>query len=150
MPHGEDDAWGFRVSDRRGRWVASGEHRRPDAGARPARGSGAASEKGGRFLAAQRPVRLPDGVELRPTFSAGLGRVVPGDTMTQILARADALLYEAKREGRARIALDPCDSSRPAEGGEPSPSTMASQRRGSGDTATERSRAVAEYGRQAS
>nr|MDP9481025.1 GGDEF domain-containing protein [Actinomycetota bacterium] len=50
----------------------------------------------------RRPVALPDDVELRPTFSAGLGRALPGDTATQLLARADRLLYEAKRDGRAR------------------------------------------------
>ncbi|MDP9478762.1 MAG: GGDEF domain-containing protein [Actinomycetota bacterium] len=45
--------------------------------------------------------------ELRLTFSAGLSRSVSVDHPTDLVARADALLYEAKRDGRARIALEP-------------------------------------------
>ncbi len=38
------------------------------------------------------PVALPDAAELRPTFSAGLGRTLPGEVPTHLFARADALL----------------------------------------------------------
>lgn len=52
----------------------------------------------------ERPVSLPDGSSLALTFSAGLSRSAAGDRPTDLLARADALLYDAKRQGRARIA----------------------------------------------
>lgn len=53
------------------------------------------------------PIPLPDREGRRPTFSAGLSRSVPGETLGCLLDRADGLLYRAKREGRARIVPEP-------------------------------------------
>lgn len=50
---------------------------------------------------------IPDHNGLRPTFSAGLSRYVPGEPPGCLLARADDLFYRAKREGRARIVPEP-------------------------------------------
>ena len=64
------------------------------------------------------PVALPQGgKELGLTFSAGLSRSAPGDRPKDLVERADALLYEAKREGRARIVLEPATA--PASGRSP-------------------------------
>lgn len=40
------------------------------------------------------------------TASFGLAQARPGDTLSQLLARADAALYRAKRAGRDRIVLE--------------------------------------------
>lgn len=39
------------------------------------------------------------------TFSAGLTQALPGQGLEQLLVRADAALYEAKRQGRNRVVL---------------------------------------------
>lgn len=60
------------------------------------------------------PVVLAQGgKELGLTFSAGLSRSVLRDRPKDLLERADALLYEAKREGRARIVLEPATAPAP-------------------------------------
>lgn len=60
------------------------------------------------------PVVLPQGgKELGLTFSAGLSRSVHGDLPKDLVERANALLYEAKREGRARIVLEPATAPAP-------------------------------------
>lgn len=41
------------------------------------------------------------------TFSAGVAEIEPGDTLTRLLARADGLLYRAKRAGRNRVEASP-------------------------------------------
>lgn len=53
------------------------------------------------------PTALPERAGLRPTFSAGLSRSVPGEPPGRLLDRADELLYRAKVEGRARIVPEP-------------------------------------------
>ena len=42
------------------------------------------------------------------TWSVGVGEGRPGDTVDQILARADAALYDAKLGGRNRVVGGPC------------------------------------------
>jgi PleD family two-component response regulator len=37
------------------------------------------------------------------TFSAGLTQALPGQGLERLLVRADAALYEAKRQGRNRV-----------------------------------------------
>lgn len=48
------------------------------------------------------PQRLP---ELRYSFSAGLTDARPDDTPDQVIHRADAALYDAKRQGRDRVVV---------------------------------------------
>ncbi|MBZ8142705.1 hypothetical protein CLD22_22770 [Rubrivivax gelatinosus] len=43
---------------------------------------------------------------LKVTVSIGVTRVLPGEPLPPALARADALLYRAKHEGRDRVVLD--------------------------------------------
>ncbi|WP_028455667.1 diguanylate cyclase [Chitinilyticum litopenaei] len=51
-------------------------------------------------------LRLLDGQPCSPTISGGLGELLATDTdAQQVLKRADAALYEAKRQGRNRIVL---------------------------------------------
>jgi predicted signal transduction protein with EAL and GGDEF domain len=38
--------------------------------------------------------------------SAGVAEVLPGDTISKVLARADEALYAAKAAGRNQICLD--------------------------------------------
>ncbi len=54
-----------------------------------------------------------DGV--RCTFSAGVEGVMPGDTLVDALARADAALYIAKAKGRNRVIMATEDDAREAE-----------------------------------
>lgn len=44
---------------------------------------------------------------LSVTVSAGLTEVLPGESFNAAVARADALLYRAKREGRNRVVWAP-------------------------------------------
>lgn len=43
--------------------------------------------------------------QLRVTFSAGIAQAKPGEALEQLIERADAALYEAKRQGRNRSLL---------------------------------------------
>jgi len=43
--------------------------------------------------------------DLRVTVSAGVAGFQPGETMSQLLSRADGALYEAKRAGRNRVVV---------------------------------------------
>ena len=57
-----------------------------------------------RLLArARNAVPLPAMPQQRYSVSAGLALRRPGDTAQQLVARADAALYQAKREGRDRL-----------------------------------------------
>jgi diguanylate cyclase (GGDEF)-like protein len=47
---------------------------------------------------------------LRVTASAGLAQHVPGESVSQLIDRADAALYEAKRNGRDRLVIAPVTS----------------------------------------
>ncbi|HVC86446.1 MAG TPA: diguanylate cyclase [Gaiellaceae bacterium] len=61
---------------------------------------------------ASRPVRLPDGLELAVTASFGVAAYPEFRTSGDLLAAADAALYEAKRAGRNRVMVS-SDSSDP-------------------------------------
>ena len=49
------------------------------------------------------PVRLPGGEELVLSISVGACRYAGEDDIRELLAKADAAMYEAKREGRAWV-----------------------------------------------
>ena len=49
------------------------------------------------------PVRLPLGEELLLSISVGASRYAGEDDIRELLAKADAAMYEAKREGRAWV-----------------------------------------------
>jgi diguanylate cyclase len=53
------------------------------------------------------PVRLGDGRSVAYDFSAGLSPLRAGERAEDALARADALLYQAKQDGRGRVVRDP-------------------------------------------
>lgn len=50
---------------------------------------------------------IPGDEQARCTFSAGVAQLNPGETLGQLMARADAQLYEAKAAGRDRIITTP-------------------------------------------
>ena len=89
--------------DRIGRWggeefivvFATGEIEEAAAGARRILETTAAS-----------PLALPRGGELRFTVSIGLAAHRPGTPIEHAVERADRALYEAKQQGRNRIALE--------------------------------------------
>lgn len=62
------------------------------------------------------PIVAPDGAALpRVTASIGLAESAPGETADALIARADAALYQAKREGRNRVRISlPGDAVPPA------------------------------------
>ncbi|HET9106518.1 MAG TPA: diguanylate cyclase, partial [Steroidobacteraceae bacterium] len=48
-----------------------------------------------------------EGMQVRVTFSAGLATTARGaSSLDEIIARADAALYEAKNEGRGLVRID--------------------------------------------
>lgn len=51
------------------------------------------------------PAKWMERPELQVTFSAGLSAHTDGESMRQLIARADAALYRAKREGRNRLVI---------------------------------------------
>ncbi|APP74088.1 ligand-binding sensor domain-containing diguanylate cyclase [Xanthomonas vesicatoria] len=55
-----------------------------------------------------------DGGWLHVTCSIGVAWFAPGETLEQLLARADTALYSAKRSGRNRIYYDASDLAMPA------------------------------------
>ncbi len=54
----------------------------------------------------QSPARLPDGEELVLSVSVGARRYAGEDDVRELLAKADAAMYEAKREGRAWVLAE--------------------------------------------
>ncbi|SEN62343.1 diguanylate cyclase (GGDEF) domain-containing protein [Loktanella fryxellensis] len=50
---------------------------------------------------------------LHLTLSAGAASRIAGETLDQVMHRADAALYRAKQEGRARLVTWTCDTMRP-------------------------------------
>ena len=70
----------------------------------PETGSPAAEILLGKLLSAVRRQEVPcQGGTLRCTMSAGYASFRPGSTITELLRRADAALYEAKRLGKDRV-----------------------------------------------
>jgi diguanylate cyclase (GGDEF)-like protein len=61
------------------------------------------------LLSSMPPVssRLPAQVSINLSFSAGVAEASPGESRTDLLARADSALYAAKRLGRGRIEVHP-------------------------------------------
>jgi diguanylate cyclase (GGDEF)-like protein len=53
----------------------------------------------------QRPILSPDGSAIRITASFGVAEHSLGTTDTELVAQADRALYEAKHEGRNRVAV---------------------------------------------
>jgi diguanylate cyclase (GGDEF)-like protein len=58
---------------------------------------------------ARAPVITPQGQALSITVSIGVAELLPGETLQEVLHRADRALYEAKRAGRNRVALAPAE-----------------------------------------
>lgn len=54
-------------------------------------------------MATYLPIRLRDGREVQATLSMGLTPIRPGETIPEVLERADQALYEAKETGRDRV-----------------------------------------------
>jgi two-component system cell cycle response regulator len=52
------------------------------------------------------PARLPGGEELVLSVSVGARRYAGEDDVRELLAKADAAMYEAKREGRAWVLAE--------------------------------------------
>ena len=52
------------------------------------------------------PAQLPQGDEVHLTFSGGVSQYTNGDDVQEIFARADRALYQAKRDGGAKIVYD--------------------------------------------
>ena len=52
------------------------------------------------------PARLPGGEELMLSISVGAHRYAGEDDLRELLAKADAAMYQAKREGRAWVLAD--------------------------------------------
>ncbi len=85
------------------------------------------------YLAVCQPARLHSET-IWPSVSIGVAAAHPHDTSTALLARADAALYEAKRNGRGQVAVH-SPHARPAEplatashgGGVPTPRRPAQQ-----------------------
>lgn len=59
----------------------------------------------GRLLSSVASLTMPTRPEHRVTISIGLSECVSGDTSDALLARVDSALYQAKRDGRNRIAI---------------------------------------------
>jgi diguanylate cyclase (GGDEF)-like protein len=74
-----------------------------------AKGEAGALAAGARLLDALRsPLRLgSDGEAVSVSASAGVALSAPGDTVDELLRRADAAMYGAKADGKDRCALAP-------------------------------------------
>jgi len=71
----------------------------------PHTGEGGARRLAERVRTAVGTLRIPAGEEtIHPTVSLGVATVVPGDGAAELLSRADAALYRAKRSGRNRVS----------------------------------------------
>ena len=81
-----------------------------------------------RDLVSCRQIKLKDRAQSlgRVTMSLGVAQFHPGEPCAEWVARADAALYQAKREGRNRVvALAPADGPPGADPGRAEPATAA-------------------------
>ena len=58
-----------------------------------------------RRIVADEALVTPDGAELRLTASFGLAAVSDGGDLGELIAAADAALYDAKRSGKNRVVV---------------------------------------------
>ena len=70
----------------------------------PRTGEGGARRLAERVRSAVDTLRIPAGEGMiRPTVSLGVAAALPGDGAAELMAKADAALYRAKRSGRNRV-----------------------------------------------
>ena len=96
---------GVRDGDHVGRW--GGEE---FAVVCPAASTDAASSLAERLRHAIRSTSFTDGIELTASF--GVAEARPEESIEEVVERADAALYTAKREGRDRVRVAPRDEAR--------------------------------------
>jgi diguanylate cyclase (GGDEF)-like protein len=72
----------------------------------PATSSAGARDLAERIRAAVEAMRwgLTDEPDLKVTLSIGIGELLDGESLSDAIARADAALYEAKRQGRNQVS----------------------------------------------
>ena len=71
----------------------------------PRTGEGGARRLAERVRSAVDALRIPAGEgTIRPTVSLGVAAALPGDDAAELMAKADAALYRAKRSGRNRVS----------------------------------------------
>ncbi|MFM7634865.1 MAG: diguanylate cyclase [Cyanobacteriota bacterium] len=57
---------------------------------------------------ARQPVPIPQG-EVRISVSVGAALACPGDSLDELISRADSLMYQAKQQGRDQVVSIGCD-----------------------------------------
>ena len=88
----------------------------------PRTGEGGARRLAERVRGAVDALRIPAGEgTIRPSVSLGVAAALPGDGAAELMAKADAALYRAKRSGRNRVSA----AGRSACGEQHSPKTPA-------------------------
>ena len=95
----------------------------------PRTGEDGARRLAERVRSAVDALRIPAGEgTVRPSVSLGVAAALPGDGAAELLARADAALYRAKRSGRNRVAAagrSACGRHSPKTPGQATPGTSA-------------------------
>ena len=95
----------------------------------PRTGEGGARRLAERVRGAVDALRIPAGEgTIRPSVSLGVAAALPGDGAAELMAKADAALYRAKRSGRNRVAAagrSACGQHSPKTPGRATPGTSA-------------------------
>ena len=65
-------------------------------------------------LDGKRPTKTASGEGFGVTLSAGVARLRPGESAAELVGRADAALYRAKRAGRNRVRTEDAAVEAPA------------------------------------